>query len=239
MLCSLVYRNTFLIDFKESKMQLQDSQSKLPNQTILLPFCTHSIGCQSQLEFSTKYPPSVTVLCQIPVLNICPGSCGFIHHRDNSVRPATTAFFVFPPSKQKPLVKSPFHMLVLWSGTNFHMTSGVHSQKPHSSKPSKPICLARTTSLTVFVLFATPVAGWVSRLGYIFRAPSPSPIFCRFWSVLLAAVLLLAAFACFVVVVVVVLLYAVLLWSASSPNEMGRSRSPLYYYHYYYYYYHF
>ncbi len=175
MLCSLVYRNTFLIDFKESKMQLQDSQSKLPNQTILLPFCTHSIGCQSQLEFSTKYPPSVTVLCQIPVLNICPGSCGFIHHRDNSVRPVTTAFFVFPPSKQKPLVKGPFHMLVLWSGTNFHMTSGVHSQKPHSSKPSKPICLARTTSLTVFVLFATPVAGWVSRLGYIFRAPSPSP----------------------------------------------------------------
>ena len=47
--------------------------------------------------------------------------------------------------------------------------------------------------------------------------------------------LLLAAFACFVVVVVVVLLYAVLLWSASSPNEMGRSRSPLYYYYYYHY----
>ena len=42
-----------------------------------------------------QYPPSVTVLCQIPVLNICPGSCGFIHHRDNSVRPVTTAFFVF------------------------------------------------------------------------------------------------------------------------------------------------
>ena len=113
MLCSLVYRNTFLIDFKESQMQLQDSQSKLPNQTILLPFCTHSIGCQSQLEFSTKYPPSVRVLCQIPVLNICQGSCGFIYHRDNSVRPVTTAFFVFPPSKQKPLVKGLFHMLVL------------------------------------------------------------------------------------------------------------------------------
>ena len=49
-------------------------------------------------------------------------------------------------------------------------------------------------------------------------------------------ILLLAAFACFViVVVVVVLLYAVLLWSASSPNEMGPSRSPLYYYYYYYY----
>ena len=132
-----------------------------------------SCHCQWQLEFSTKYPPSVTVLCQIPVLNICPGSCGFIHHQDNSDRPVTTAFFMFPPSKQKFLVKGPFHMLVLWSGTNFHMTSGVHS---HSSKPSKPICLARTTSLTVFVLFATPVAGWVSRLGYIFCAPSlPSP----------------------------------------------------------------
>ena len=78
-----------------------------------LPFCTHSIGCQWRLEFSTKYPPSVTVLCQIPVLNIRPGSCGFIHHRDNSVRPVTTAFFVFPPSNQKPLVKGLFHMLVL------------------------------------------------------------------------------------------------------------------------------
>ena len=78
------------------------------------------------------------------------------------------------------LVKGPFHMLVLWSGTNFHMTSGVHSQKPHSSKPSNPICLARTTSLTVFVLFATPVAGWVSRLGYIFHAPSPPPFFAVF-----------------------------------------------------------
>ena len=55
--------------------------------------------------------------------------------------------------------------------------------KPHSSKPSKPICLARTTNLTVFVLFATPVAGWVSRLGYIFCAPPslPSPIFVVFF----------------------------------------------------------
>ena len=141
-------------------MQLQDSRSKLPNQTMILPpFCTHSIRCQWQLEFGTKYPPSVTVLCQILVLNICPGSCGFIHHRDNSVRPDTTAFFMLPPSKQKPLVKGPFHILVLSSGTNFHMTSGVHSQKPDSSKPSKLICLARTASLKVFILFATPVAG--------------------------------------------------------------------------------
>ena len=121
-----------------------------------------------------------------------------------------------------------FDMLVLWSGTNFHMTRGVHSQKPHSSKPSKPIRLARTTGLKVFVLFATPVAGWVSRLGYIFVTPLPPlPHFCRFWSLLLAAVLLLAAFACFVVVVVVVLFYAVLLWRASSPNEMGSTRSVL------------
>ena len=59
--------------------------------------------------------------------------------------------------------------------------SGLHLKKPHSSKPSKPICLARTTSLTVFVLFATPVAGWVSRLGYIFCAsPLPYPIYVVF-----------------------------------------------------------
>ena len=166
MLCSLVYRSTFWIDSKESKMQLQDLQSKLQNQTILLPFCTHSTGCQWQLEFSTKYPPSVTVLCQIPVLNTCPGSCRFIHHQDNTVRPVTTAFFVFPLFKQWPLVKDPFHMLVLWPGTNFHMTLGLHSQKPHSGKFSKPICLAvaRTTSHKVFILFAIPVAGWVFRL---------------------------------------------------------------------------
>ena len=139
-----------------------------------------SCHCQWQLEFSTKYPPSVTVLCQIPVLNICPGSCGFIHHQDNSICPVTTTFFVFPPSEQKLLVKGPFHMLVLWSGTNFHMTSTVHCQKPHLSKPSKPICLACATSLRVFALFATPVAGWVSWLGYIFCAPPPLSIFVVF-----------------------------------------------------------
>ena len=126
MLCSLVYRNTFWIDFKESKMQLQDSRSKLPNQTMILPpFCTHSIRCQWQLEFGTKYPPSVTVLCQIPVLNICPRSCGFIHHRDNSVRPVTTTFFVFPPSKQKPLVRGPFHNAspVIWNKLPYDIRS--------------------------------------------------------------------------------------------------------------------
>ena len=65
-------------------------------------------------------------------------------------------------------------------------------------------------------------------LEYFCKGTFPSPIFCRFWSVLLAA------FGC--LVVIVVLLYAVLLWSASSPNKMGRSRSPLYYFCYYYYY---
>ena len=34
------------------------------------------------------------------------------------------------------------HLLVLWSGANIHMKSGLHSQKQHSSKPTKPICLA-------------------------------------------------------------------------------------------------
>ena len=196
MLCSLVYRNTFWKDFRESKMQLQDSQSKLPNQTILLPFCPHSIGCQWQLEFSTKYLPSVTILCQIPVLSTWPGSCGFIHRWDNSVRPVTTAFFMFPPWKQKPLVKDPFHMLVLWSGTNFHMTWGLHSQKPHSSKPSKPICLARTTSLKVFVLFSTPVASWVSRLGCIFSPPPPFPLLPHFLSFLIIVVGFCAVVGC-------------------------------------------
>ena len=85
----------------------------------------------------------------------------------------------------------------------------------------------RTVMCTLWV-----TDNWLdSNMLHFFHAPSP--IFCRFWSALSAAVLLLAAFACFVVVVVVVLLYAVLLWSASSPNEMGRSRSPLYYYYYY------
>ena len=93
MFCSLVYRNTFWIDFRESKMQLQDSQSKLRNQTILLQFCTHSIGCQWQLEFSTKYSPCVTVPCQIPFLNTRSVSWGVIHHRDNSVRPVIIAFW--------------------------------------------------------------------------------------------------------------------------------------------------
>ena len=46
-----------------------------------------------------------------------------LNHLDNSVRPVTTAFFVYTLSKQTPLVKEPFDMQVLWSGTNFHMTS--------------------------------------------------------------------------------------------------------------------
>ena len=154
MLCSHVYRSTFWIDFKESKMQLKDSQPKLPNQTILLPFCTHSIGCQWQLEFSTEYPPSVTVLCQIPVLNICPGSCGFTYHRDNSVRPVTTAFFVFPPSKQKtfgqrsfsyacPVIlnKLPYDIRSSQSKTSFEQALKTHLFSTHYwSEGFRPVC---------------------------------------------------------------------------------------------------
>ena len=37
----------YLLDrLQRVQMHLQDSQSKLPNQTILLLFCTHSTGCQ-------------------------------------------------------------------------------------------------------------------------------------------------------------------------------------------------
>ena len=176
MLCSLVYQNTFWIVFKESKMQLQDSQSKLPNQTILLPFCNHSIGCQWQLEFSTKYPPSVTVLCHIQVLNTCPGSCRFTHHRDNAVRPVTTAFFVFPPSKQKPFGqrsfsyagpviwnKLPYDIRTLQSKTSFRQALKTHLFSMHyQSQGFHPVCY------TCFRLS--------KQLGYIFCAPPP-PLF--------------------------------------------------------------
>ena len=117
-----------------------------------------------------------------------------------------------------------FIMLVLWSGTNFHMTSGVHSQKPHS----KSVCLARTTRPTVFVLFATPIAGWVSRLGYIFRAPSPSPP--PFFVVFVVDLCCWLLYCCWLPSRALLSFYAVLLWSASSPNKMGHSRSLLYYY---------
>ena len=126
-------------------MPLLHSRSKLQNQPILLPFCAHSTGCQCLLEYNAKYPPSVTVPCQIPVRNTCPKSCKFMHHLDNSVRPVTTALFVYPLSKQKHMVKDPFHMQALSSGTNIHMTSEVDNQKPHSKRPSKPVSLLCTT----------------------------------------------------------------------------------------------
>ena len=109
---------------------LLDSQLKLQNQTLLLPFCTHSTGCQCPLVYSTKYPPFVKVPHQILVLNTCPKSCKFMHHLDNSIPPVTITFFVCPLSKQKPLVKlkDPFHMQALPSGTNFHMTSEIQSK---------------------------------------------------------------------------------------------------------------
>ena len=125
-------------------MQLQNSQSKLPNETILLPSCTHSIGCQCLLKYNTIYSPSVIVHCQILVQNTCPKSCKLRYHQDSSVRPVTTVFVVYPLSKQKPLVKDPFHMQAIWSGVNFHMTSEIYSQKPHSERPSKSISLPCT-----------------------------------------------------------------------------------------------
>ena len=59
MLCSLVYRNTFWIGFKESKMQLQDSQSKLPNQTIITPIL-HSLHW---LPVAARIQYEVSSLC--------------------------------------------------------------------------------------------------------------------------------------------------------------------------------
>ena len=72
----------------------------------------HWLTVAARIQY--KYPPSVTVLCQIPVLNICQGSCGFIHHRDNSVRPLITAFFVFTPSKKKKKLRSKM-LFICWS----------------------------------------------------------------------------------------------------------------------------
>ena len=87
-----MYHNPFWIDFRKCEMQLQDSQLKLPG--ILLQFFTHSNGCQGQVEFSTKYPSSVTVLHQILVPKTCPWSCKFVQHWDGSIFPVTTTFFV-------------------------------------------------------------------------------------------------------------------------------------------------
>ena len=80
-----MYHSPFWVDFGKCKMQLQDSQSKLPG--ILLQFFTHSYGSQGQVEFNRKYPPSVTVLHQILVPKTCPWSCKFIQHWDSSIFP--------------------------------------------------------------------------------------------------------------------------------------------------------
>ena len=114
-----------------------------------------------------------------------------IHHQDNSIE---TTPFIYTPLRQLcsssnncilcvPSIKTKtfgqrsfsYAGSVIWNKLPFDIRTSLHSQKPRSSKPSKPICLARTTSLKIFILFATPVAGWVSRPGYIFNAAPPSP----------------------------------------------------------------
>ena len=109
MLCSQEYHNCFWTDGRELITLLLNSQFKLQSQTILLPFCTHSTGCQCLLEYDTKYPPFVTIPYQILVLSTCSKSCRFEHHQDNSVRPVTTTFLVYPLSKRKHSIKDPFH----------------------------------------------------------------------------------------------------------------------------------
>ena len=103
---------------------------KASKSDLITPILHSSAGCQCLQDYHTKYSPSITVLCQVLVLNTCPKSCKFIHHLDNSIPPVTITFFVCPLSKQKPLVKlkDPFHMQALPSGTNFHMTSEIQSK---------------------------------------------------------------------------------------------------------------
>lgn len=207
-------------------LQLQDSRWKPRNQTIWLPFCTHSTGSvavsvTARIQYF-RFTPSVTFPCQILVPNTCPMPCTFIHHLDNSVRPVTTAFFVYPLSEQSPVVKEldPSHMLVLWCGTDFCTTSGPQSQNLHSSRPLKPISLPPTTEFqcSIPLPLATHVAARVT--------PHSSHLFfslCYYLQCTIVECLCM-------LFVVVVLLLLVLLWSASSPNKMGRSRSLLYYY---------
>ena len=122
MFCSLVYRNTFLIDFKESKMQLQDSQSKLPNQTILLPFL-HSFHW---LPVAARIQYKVSSLCYSSLSDPGPEYLSRvmrIYTPSRQLRSSSNNRILCVPSvKTKTFVKGPFHMLVLWSGTNFHMT---------------------------------------------------------------------------------------------------------------------
>ena len=136
MLCSMEYCNTYWTNFREPTMPLQDIK-RCEIRSKLLPFSIQSTDCQWLLEYDTKHPLSVTIACQILVVNTCPKSCKFMHHLDNSIRPVTTAFFVYRLSKQKHTVKDPFHMQVLCSRTNFRMTSEIHTQKPPSKKAFK------------------------------------------------------------------------------------------------------
>ena len=171
-----------------------------------------------------------------------------IHHQDNSIE---TTPFIYTPLRQLcsssnncilcvPSIKTKktfgqrsfsYAGPVIWNKLPFDIRTSLHSQKPRSSKPSKPICLARTTSLKIFILFATRLAGRVSLLGYIFCAPPSlhSPIFVTFdhccW---LLCCCWLPSRA--LLLVVIVLFYSVLLWSALNPNEMGSSRNLYYYY---------
>ena len=181
MLCYLVYRNTFWIDFKESKIQLQDWQSKLPNQTILLPFCTHSTGCQWQLEFSTKYPPSVTVPCQVPVLNICPGSCGFTPSRllrsssDNrilcvpSVKTKKNNFGQRSFSYAGPVIwnKLPYEIRSSQSKISFKQALKTHLFSKH--------CLSQDIHPVCYTCGRLSIPAWLYLL-----CPSPPPPFGRF-----------------------------------------------------------
>ena len=57
--------------------------------------------------------------------DVCDQVGWFIHHRDNSVRPATTAVFVFPPSKQKPFGQRFFSYAgpVIWNKLPYDIRS--------------------------------------------------------------------------------------------------------------------
>ena len=132
---------------------------------------------------------------------------------------------MYSPSKQKPFIKDPFNnMLVLCSGTIFHLTSGLDNQNSDSSKLSKPVCLARTPEFQ----------NLLSRLPHTLQLeqtlisvnPAPFPYLCHFQSLLLADVLFIGTSTCFAVITVVVL---ELLWSASNPTEHSRNLLDHYY----------
>ena len=159
MLCSQVYLNTFWTDWREFRMPLLDSQPELPIH--ITPILHSSAGCQCLQDYHTKYSPSITVLCQVLVLNTCPKSWNFIHHLDNSVRPLTASIFVYILSKQKPLVKDPFLTLALSSGTHFQMTPEIHNQKPHSKTFKSDLFAVHYWITECSIPFTTHVAAWV------------------------------------------------------------------------------